>query len=108
FQWGTIPPRHASFAVAAGQDASAMHDGLAAEKETKFDELVEVNCYCGSVQFSRSTSPVRYSEPVIRIRGGGSRSSLRAASSASVRLSRVVAERPIARAVSANLAALGA
>src|SRR5674476_1384532 len=40
------------------------------------------------------------------MRGGGSRSSLRAASSASMRLSRLVAGRPMARAVSATASAL--
>src|SRR5262249_2302487 len=62
--------------------------------------------YCGNVPFLRNASPTRKSEPVITMRGGGSRSSFRAASSASVRLSRLVADSPISRAVSATASAL--
>src|SRR6185437_11582062 len=61
--------------------------------------------YCGNVPFCLSTSPARYSEPVISTRGGGSRSSLRTASNASAMLSRLVADRPMPRAVSASASA---
>src|SRR5262249_33521745 len=61
---------------------------------------------CGNVPFLRNASPTRKGEPVITMRGGGSRSSFRAASSASIRLSRLVADSPISRAVSATASAL--
>src|SRR5262245_31221982 len=101
----TLSAWHHVVALAPRQIAEAMHHGAAETKEGEFTEAADVTPHASGVPFSASAAPARYNEPVIRMRGGGSRSSLPAALMAASMFSRALAGMPLARATSAKASA---